>query len=99
MCQRQNYNASEVFYSRNPDKEIYLESYTEEYDGLTSNNMFDIISEDEYFQLCKSRGIKAIPSMCTITLVWIKKWGDTSRPLYLRRSWLISLVMLSGTYV
>jgi hypothetical protein len=59
---------NKAMYSRNPDKPIWLESYKEEYNGLTANDTFDIISEDEYFRLCKLHGIKAMPSMCTFTI-------------------------------
>jgi hypothetical protein len=61
-------SASKALYPRNPDREIWLNSYKEEYDGLTSNETFDIISEEEYFKLCKHHGVKAIPSMCTFTI-------------------------------
>jgi hypothetical protein len=54
--------------TRNLDRSIWLESYNEEYDGLVSNNTFDIISDDEYKQLLLQNGVKAIPSMCTFTV-------------------------------
>jgi hypothetical protein len=54
--------------TKNLDRSIWLESYKEEYDGLVSNNTFDIISEDEYKQLLLQNGVKAIPSMCTFTV-------------------------------
>jgi hypothetical protein len=41
---------NKAMYSRNPDKPIWLESYKEEYNGLKSNDTFDIISEDEYIR-------------------------------------------------
>lgn len=44
---------SKAMYPRNPDKLIWLDSYKEEYNGLTSNDTFDIISEEEYIRLCK----------------------------------------------
>jgi hypothetical protein len=59
---------NKAMYSRNPDKPIWLESYKEEYNGLKSNDTFDIISEEEYICLCKLHGIKAMPSMCTFTV-------------------------------
>jgi len=59
---------SKALYSRNPDRQIWLESYKEEYDGLISNGIFDVIDESEYLQLCRSHQIKAIPSMCTFTI-------------------------------
>jgi hypothetical protein len=54
--------------SRNFDRSIWLDSYKEEYDGLISNNTFDIISEQDYKELARHHGIKAIPSMCTFTV-------------------------------
>ena len=58
---------SKALYSRSPDRDIWLESYKEEYDGLVSNNTFDVIDESEYKQLCHQYNIKAMPSMCTFT--------------------------------
>jgi hypothetical protein len=57
-----------ALYSRNPDREIWKQSYDEEYDGLYQSDTFEIISEDEYFRLCRETGIKAIPSMCVFTV-------------------------------
>jgi hypothetical protein len=54
--------------SNNPDKTIWYESYKEEYDGLVSNDTFDIISEEEYQCLQWIHGIRAIPSMCTFVV-------------------------------
>jgi hypothetical protein len=59
---------SRAFYSRNPDRHIWMESYKEEYDGLSNNETFDLISEEEYKHLCETRGVKAIPSMCIFTI-------------------------------
>jgi hypothetical protein len=42
--------------------------YKEEYDGLCTNDIFDIISEDEYLQVFKLHNVKAMPSMCTFTV-------------------------------
>jgi hypothetical protein len=53
---------------RNPDRDIWLQSYKEEYNDLVDNSTFDIISEEEYHSLCKAHGTKAIPSMCTFTV-------------------------------
>jgi hypothetical protein len=47
---------------------MWLESYKEEYDGLSNNDTFDSISKEEYIRLCKLHGIKAMPSMCTFTI-------------------------------
>jgi hypothetical protein len=44
------------------------ESYKEEYDGLMSNDTFEIISDQEYKDLYLQHTIKAIPSMCTFTV-------------------------------
>jgi hypothetical protein len=38
------------------------------YDGLVNNSTFDVITDDEYHHLCKTRGVKAIPSMSTFTV-------------------------------
>jgi hypothetical protein len=57
-----------ALHSNNPDKSIWHDSYKEEYDGLNSNNTFDIISEDEYQQLRHLHGVRAIPSMCTFVV-------------------------------
>lgn len=54
-------SVTKALYHRNPDRDIWLDSYKEEYEGLCSNDTFDIISEDEYFKL-------SIPSMCTFTI-------------------------------
>ncbi len=59
---------STALYSRNPDRDIWLDSYKEEYNGLSTNETFDLMSEDKYFRLCKQHGIKAIPSMCIFTV-------------------------------
>ncbi len=61
-------SVTKALYPRNPDKDIWLSSYKEEYDGLSNNDTFDIISEEEYIRLCKVHGIKAMPSMCTFTI-------------------------------
>ncbi len=55
-------------YPRNPDQAVWLDSYKEEYNGLTSNDTFDIINEEEYIRFCKTHSIKAMPSMCTFTI-------------------------------
>jgi hypothetical protein len=51
-----------------PDKSIWFESYQEEYEGLISNDTFDIISEAEYQRLKQLHGIRAIPSMRTFVI-------------------------------
>ncbi len=40
-----------VFYSRNPEKGIWLASYKEEYYFVPSNKTFDVIAEKEYIHL------------------------------------------------
>jgi len=57
-----------ALHRNNPDKSIWHESYKEEYDGLNSNNTFDIISEDEYQHLKRLHGVRAIPSMYTFVV-------------------------------
>lgn len=59
-------SVNKALYSRNPDRQIWYDSYKEEYDGLSLNDTFDI--EDEYLHLCKLHGVRAIPSMCTFTV-------------------------------
>ncbi len=61
-------SVSKALYSRNLDRAIWLDSYKEEYDGLKSNDTFDVIMEDDYLKLCKLHGVKVIPSMCTFTI-------------------------------
>jgi hypothetical protein len=57
-----------ALHTNNPDKNIWYQSYKEEYNGLTSNNTFDIISEEEYQRLRCTHGVRAIPSMCTFVI-------------------------------
>jgi hypothetical protein len=52
-------------YTCNPDQAVWLDSYKEEYNGLTSNDTFDIISEDEYIRFCKTFTIKKINGVPT----------------------------------
>jgi hypothetical protein len=59
---------AKALFHRNPDRAIWLDSYNEEYDGVHTNDTFDIISEEEYICLCHLHGIKAMPSMCTFTV-------------------------------
>jgi hypothetical protein len=54
--------------SKNVDRLTWPASYKEEYDGLISNDTFEIISEEEYKVLQSKHGIKAIPSMCISTV-------------------------------
>lgn len=57
-----------ALHRNNPDWLIWHESYKEEYDGLSSNATFDVISEEEFLCLQKRHGIRAIPSMCIFTV-------------------------------
>jgi hypothetical protein len=57
-----------AFHHSNLDKPIWLESYKEEYDGLLSNDTFDIISEAEYQCLKQIHGVCAILSMYTFVV-------------------------------
>jgi hypothetical protein len=57
-----------ALFKKNADHSIWLESYKEEYDGLVSNDTFEIINDQEYKALCLQHNIKAIPSMCTFTV-------------------------------
>jgi len=61
----------------NKDRHIWRDSYQEEYDGLISNNTFEVLSEEEYLALCRRHGTKAIPSMCVFTV----KKDSSGRPL------------------
>jgi len=49
------------------DQNIWLDSYKEEYNGLTSQNTFDIISGEEYHKIHASMGKHMIPSMCILS--------------------------------
>jgi hypothetical protein len=49
-----------AIYPRNPDRQIWLESYKEEYDGLVTNDTLDIISEEKYIHLCKANSGKVM---------------------------------------
>ncbi len=55
-------------HSRNPDKDTWLASYQEENNGLSCNDTFDVILEDEYRRLRSIHGVNAIPSMCIFTV-------------------------------
>lgn len=51
----------------NPDNSIWHDSYTEEFDGIKNCDVYDIITEQEYFALRHKLG-NAIPSMCILTI-------------------------------
>lgn len=51
----------------NPDRTVWLDSYSEEYNGIKKCDVYDIISEREYLDLRHKSGI-AIPSMCILTI-------------------------------
>ena len=50
------------------DRQIWLDSYHEEYSGLEEHETFAKIDERQYKALCEQHGIKAIPSMCVQTI-------------------------------
>jgi len=45
-----------------------MASYQEEYNGFSSTDTFDVISEEEYHQLRSIHGVTAIPLMCIFTV-------------------------------
>jgi hypothetical protein len=57
-----------ALHSNYPYRSIWFDSYKEEYDGLVTNDTFDIISEEEYHHLRQIHGIQAIPTMCTFVV-------------------------------
>jgi len=57
-----------ALHQSNPYWSVWLDSYREEYDGLSNNNTFDIISEEGFQLLRKQNGVWAIPSMCAFTV-------------------------------
>ncbi|NDD64811.1 MAG: transposon Pol polyprotein [Acidobacteria bacterium] len=60
------------------DKSVWLDAYSEEYDGLCATGTFDIISEDEYRDLKSSHNLGPIlPSMALATI----KYDSDGRPL------------------
>ena len=61
----------------NPNRLVWTESYREEYEGITSNSTFDVISEDDYVAHCRRTGTKAIPSMVVFTV----KHDSSGRPV------------------
>lgn len=67
MYRHPHYNALSALYSQNPDQQIWLDSYKEEYEGLSSNDTFDVISEEEYFRRCKFHELKPC-HQCVILL-------------------------------
>lgn len=52
-----------AFVKPHPDRDIWLESYREEYDGLLAHDTMDVISGDEYRAIAAETGTRAIPSM------------------------------------
>ena len=59
------------------DFQIWSESYKEEFFGLKDNECFEIISEEEYQQIYRSTGKRAIPSMAVFTV----KKDSSGKPL------------------
>ena len=53
----------------NPDRDIWLQSYNEEKDGLIANDTYERISKKRYLALRRANVIpKAIPSMCVLVV-------------------------------
>jgi Reverse transcriptase (RNA-dependent DNA polymerase) len=52
-----------AFGTKHPDAATWLAAYEEEYNGLTAHDTFDVISEQEYFDIRNQTGRTAIPSM------------------------------------
>ena len=61
----------------NPDRHIWLASYIEEIQGLLRMETFDVITSAQYRELIKKYGVKAIPSMCVLTV----KVDDLGNPV------------------
>ena len=57
-----------AFNSNHPDENTWLASYDEEYQGLLSHDTFDIISEQEYWDIRDRTGRTAIPSMGILSI-------------------------------
>jgi hypothetical protein len=51
----------------NPEYQIWFESYTKELKGIQNCDVYDIITEKEYFNLRHQSG-NAISSMCILTI-------------------------------
>jgi hypothetical protein len=56
------------------DKKIWDSAYDEEYNGLESLPMWEVITEDQYRQL--SKGNRALPTMAIATI----KYDENNRP-------------------
>lgn len=59
---------AKAFNPNNPDRDIWLASYEEEYNGLISRDTFTIIDESEYKALHDKTRKQAIPSMGVLTI-------------------------------
>ena len=63
----------------NPDRQVWLDSYAEEKQGLIDHDVYDTISKKQYLALRRSGKIpKAIPSMCVL-IVKTNKDGKPDR--------------------
>ncbi len=56
------------------DKKIWDSAYDEDYNGLESLPMWEVITEDQYHQL--SKGKRALPAMAIATI----KYVENNRP-------------------
>ena len=56
------------------DQQIWQAAYDKEFDGLSSLLTWEVITEDQYKQMCK--GVKALPSMAIATI----KYDEFNRP-------------------
>lgn len=60
----------EALSTYNPDRQIWLDSYNKEFDGLTDLNVHTVISEEEYREYVRKYGeaVVAIPTMNIFTI-------------------------------
>lgn len=54
---------AKVFGKGHPDRDVWIELYKEEYNGLVDHGTFQIIDEMEYHAIAKATGKQAIPLM------------------------------------
>lgn len=62
--------------SSNPERNVWLDSYTEEFEGIKICDVYDLITKKEYFALWHKSG-NAIPPMCILTIKF--KYGCPHR--------------------
>jgi hypothetical protein len=53
---------------KHPDRDVWLESFGEEKNGIKSLNTYDKILLVEYCALCEKGAPCAIPTMCVLTI-------------------------------